>query len=319
LIEKQRLSYRKLKKNNHQGETMENKKKCLIIDGNNLIHRSYHASQKLIWLGENKEMYIFLKIFISLIKKENYEKLFIVFDKNKKTFRNEMNSEYKKNRKKTPDSLIKHLGEVQKLINEINLEYLVCENFEADDLIASFIKKFANNAEFDFHIFSQDKDLFQLLSKNVKILRYKENKLELFGSEEFLILFNFSHINFKYYLALVGDKVDNIKGIDGIGKKRANYIVSTYENLENTFFNINSLPKELKVLIENERKEIEKNIEIISLVENIDLKDWKNYDFSKRSLIENHKLVNFCEKRNLRNTLSSLISGTQNRTRTDTE
>jgi DNA polymerase I len=313
------LSYRKLKKN-YRGETMENKKKCLIIDGNNLIHRSYHASQKLTWLGENKEIYIFLKIFISLIKKENYEKLFIVFDKNKKTFRNEMNSEYKKNRGKTPNSLIKHLSEVQKLINEINLEYSVCENFEADDLIASFIKKFANNnIEFDFHIFSQDKDLFQLLSKNVKILRYKENKLELFGSKEFLILFNFSHINFRYYLALVGDKVDNIKGINGIGKKRASYIVSTYENLENTFSNTNSLPKELKVLIENERKGIEKNIEIISLVENIDLKDWKNYDFSKRSLIENHKLIDFCKKRNLNNILSSLTSGTQNRTRTDTE
>lgn len=298
---------------------MENKKKCLIIDGNNLIHRSYHASQKLTWLDKNKEMYIFLKIFISLIKKENYEKLFIVFDKNKKTFRNEINSEYKKNRKETPISLIKHLNEVQELINEINLKYSVCENFEADDLIASFIKKFANNIEFDFHIFSQDKDLFQLLSKNVKILRYKENKLELFGSEEFLNLFNFSHINFKYYLALIGDKVDNIKGIYGIGEKKANYIISTYENLENTFLNINSIPKELKVLIKDKRNEIEKNIKIISLVENINLKDWKNYDFSKRNLIENHELIEFCKKRNLSNILSSLMSGTQNRTRTDTE
>ena len=65
---------------------MNNKKKCLIIDGNNLIYRSYHASQKLTWLGKDKEIYIFLKIFFSVLKKEDYNKLFIVFDEEKGNF-----------------------------------------------------------------------------------------------------------------------------------------------------------------------------------------------------------------------------------------
>lgn len=297
---------------------MGSRKKCLIIDGNNLVYRSYYAAQKLVWLGERKEIYIFLKIFISLLRKENYQKIFLVFDKAKRTFRNELNKDYKMQREKTPEPIIKHLREVQALIKSVGLQYSESENFEADDLIASFVKKFADHDDFDFHILSQDKDLFQLLRNNVKLLRYRENKLELFGIEAFESLFRFSHLDFKYYLSLIGDKVDNIKGIKGIGEKRANYIVSNFGNLENTFLQMASLPKELQMLISGKREEIESNGALISLVENIDLEEWEHYDFSKKALVENPKLIDFCQQNQLTNFLLSL-NGTQNRTRTDTE
>jgi DNA polymerase-1 len=127
-------------------------------------------------MGENKEVYIFLKIFISIIKKENYEKLFIVFDESNETFRHNINKDYKANREKSSDELIKHLKGIQDLINKSGLFFTSNRNFEADDLIASFIKKFKDKSNFEFHILSQDKDLFQLLDKNVYILRYNNNK-----------------------------------------------------------------------------------------------------------------------------------------------
>jgi len=224
-------------------------------------------------MGENKEVYIFLKVFISVIKKENYEKLFIVFDEGKETFRNVINKDYKANREKSSDELISHLKNIQDLINKSGLFFTSNKNFEADDLIASFIKKFKEKSDFEFHIFSQDKDLFQLLDKNVYILRYDKNKsLEKFGTEEFFKINNFSHNNFKYYLALMGDKVDNIKGIQGIGEKRAKYIVENFQNVENTFLNISSIPKEIKSAIEGKEKEIEENLKMVSLEKNIEIK-----------------------------------------------
>jgi DNA polymerase-1 len=225
-------------------------------------------------MGENKEVYIFLKIFISLLRKNDYQKIFIVFDESKETFRHNLNKDYKANREKSSDELIKHLKSIQNLINNSGLFFSSDKNFEADDLIASFIKKFKNEENFEFHIFSQDKDLFQLLSENVFILRYNKNKdLEKFGIKEFFKINNFSHENFKYYLALMGDKVDNIKGIPGIGEKRAKYIVENFQNIEKTFLNIDLVPKEIKVAIKGKEKEIEENLKMVSLEENIELKD----------------------------------------------
>lgn len=299
---------------------MENRKKCLLIDGNNLVYRSYYAAQRLGWLGEHKEIYIFLKIFLSLFRKAEYQKLFIVFDRGKQTFRNEIDKDYKSNRTQTPDELIKHLRSVQRLIRELGLHYWDSERFEADDLIASFVKKFAetDNYNFDFHIFSQDKDLFQLVASNVKLLRYKESRLELFTIDDFQKIFNFSHLDFRYYLALIGDKADNIKGVKGIGEKRASYLVTNFKNVEETFLQLALLPKELKLLMADKREQIESNIKMISLVEDIKLEDWSSYDFSRKLLIENPKLIAYCKQYELVSILSSL-RGTQNRTRTDTE
>ena len=200
-----------------------------------------------------------------------YEKLFIVFDEGKQTFRNRIDSSYKAQRKRTPESIINHIIRIQNLLIDNNIYYLTDINFEADDLIASFIKKFSSDKSCEFHILSQDKDLFQLLSENVFLLRYKENRLDKFGSQEFLEMNGFSHENFVYYLALKGDKVDNIKGVKGIGEKKAAYLTTNFHNLENTFKKIEIIPTKVRKLIEDQKELIEQNISMISLVNDLQI------------------------------------------------
>ncbi|HXN54394.1 MAG TPA: 5'-3' exonuclease H3TH domain-containing protein [Mycoplasmatales bacterium] len=286
---------------------MKIKKKCLIVDGNNLAYRSYYASQNLKWMKENKEIFIFLKILISIIKKNKYDKILFTFDEGKETSRKLARSDYKCNREKTPRKIIESLTKMKEIVERLGIKQESNKNYEADDIIASFIKKNINNDNFEFHIFSQDKDLFQLISSNVKILRYKDKKLEIFGEEGFKLENGFSNKYFTYYLALKGDKIDNIKGIYGIGDKRTKYIVSKFKNLEDTFSNLNFIPIEIKLLIENKREEIRKNIEIVSLVENIPLKvDWKDCEFSWDSIKMNKEFIEFCEIKKMKSIISMI-------------
>src|SRR4051812_16392027 len=117
---------------------MQTTKKCLIIDGNNLLYRCYHASQNLPWENEFKAIFIFLRVMFSLLKENNFQKLLIVFDSAKTNFRHQILPEYKVNRLATPPQLLKQMDLLQELFTQSNIPMVKLINFEADDLIASF-------------------------------------------------------------------------------------------------------------------------------------------------------------------------------------
>ncbi len=230
-----------------------------------------------------------------------------------------MDRSYKSNRARTPEQLFSFLNQVKNLLTECNLSYSSSTEFEADDLIASFVENFSTKNDYEFHIFSQDKDLFQLLSDNIKLLRYREGVLENFGPKEFFETNKFPHQSFCYYLALLGDKSDNIRGVDGIGKKRASYLASQFQNLESTFQQIKEITPDIQSSIKHQRDLIEKNIKTVSLVRNIPTKHWESYNFSWEKFRRNEKLVAFCKERKFTRFLSYLVNGTQSRIRTDTD
>src|SRR4051812_12869462 len=114
---------------------VENKEKCLIIDGNNLIYRCYYVSQKLTIEKEIGTVFIFLRIIISLLKENNYQKLFIAFDSDKKNFRHTLFPNYKINRSATPPELIQKIIIIQELLEKTGIAFAKLNSFEADDLI----------------------------------------------------------------------------------------------------------------------------------------------------------------------------------------
>jgi len=143
---------------------------------------------------------------------------------------------------------------------------------EADDLIASFIfqsKKIYPNATFD--IFTRDKDLLQLLSKNVNILKYVEGKITHYTFNHFCQEYDFSPSNYLDYLSLLGDNVDNIVGVRGIGPVIAKKLIQQFQTTENIYKNLSILPKNIEKLLENQQKLVCVNKKIISLVNNIPL------------------------------------------------
>jgi DNA polymerase I len=158
------------------------------------------------------------------------------------------------------------------LLEKINITYIQMVDCEADDLIASFVvqnKKTHPNTVFD--IFTRDKDLLQLLSKNVNILKYIEGKITHYTFDHFCQEYNFSPSNYLDYLSLLGDNVDNIAGIRGIGPVIAKKLIQQFQNTENIYKNLSTLPKNTEKLLENQQELTCANKKIISLVTNISL------------------------------------------------
>jgi len=174
------------------------------------------------------------------------------------------------------------MKELKELLKKTDINCIQLENCEADDLIASFIKQSENNSETTFDIFTRDKDLLQLLNKNVNILKYIDRKFTLYTYENFCQEYNFTPNNYVDYLSLLGDQVDNIEGVKGIGPVSAKSLISQFQTVENVYQKLDDLPENTKKLLENKEKMTYLNKKIIRLEKNIDLPTeiYKSCDFN---------------------------------------
>jgi DNA polymerase I len=174
------------------------------------------------------------------------------------------------------------MGELKELLKKIHINYIQLINCEADDVIASFINQsLKSNSDTVFDIFTRDKDLLQLLDKNVNILKYIEGKSTLYTYENFCQEYNFAPINYIDYLSLLGDNIDNIEGVKGIGPVSAKKLIQQFGTVENICQKIDNLPENTKKLLENKEQTICLNKKIIGLEKNIDLpiEKFEEYDF----------------------------------------
>jgi DNA polymerase-1 len=257
-------------------------RKGLIVDGNNLLHSSYHVSQKLSGKINNGTVFFFLRVLISVLKKGNYQHLLIFFDGGGDNFRKEILSDYKAQRTKMPEELWEQMQKIKVLLKESNIALIQMVDCEADDLIASFVnQKNQEGSPIIFDIFTRDKDLLQLLDKNINILKYIEGKSTIFTHEDFYREYNFAPNNYVDYLSLLGDNIDNIKGIKGIGPVNAKKLIQEFSTVENIYQKIETLPENIKKLLENQEGTAYLNKRIIKLDKNITFspEEIKNWDF----------------------------------------
>ncbi|CAG8589978.1 13117_t:CDS:1 [Ambispora leptoticha] len=216
--------------------------------------------------------FFFLRVLISIFKKGDYQKLLVVFDGGGTNFRKNLLPQYKAQREAMPEELYKQMEMVKSLLEKTNITYLQLENHEADDLIASFIKKNQEkNSQIIFDVFTRDKDLLQLLSQNINILKYINGKTTLYTYEIFCQEYNFTPHNYIDYLSLLGDKVDNIEGVNGIGPVNAKKLIQQFQSVENIYQKINNLPEITKHLLIDKEKLVLVNKKLISLAEDISL------------------------------------------------
>jgi len=169
------------------------------------------------------------------------------------------------------------------LLGKISINCLQIINCEADDLIASFVvqnKETSPTTVFD--IFTRDKDLLQLLNENVNILKYIKGKITRYTLNNFCQEYNFSPLNYLDYLSLLGDSVDNIPGIKGIGPVNAKKLIGQFHTIENLYQELNNLPEPLLKLLEKQQELTLANKKIISLLTNIILPTdlYKKCDFN---------------------------------------
>ena len=245
-------------------------------------------------------IYGFTMILDKIIKEEQPTHFMVAFDAGKTTFRNNMYSEYKGGREKTPDELRSQLPYIRQLVESYNIKHYELENYEADDIIGTLSKQ-ADNQNLKTIIITGDRDLTQLASENVTIYYTKKGVTDIdhytpeFIAEKYDGIVPNQIIDMK---GLMGDKSDNIPGVPGIGEKTAIKLLKQFETVEGVYENIDELKKSKmkEKLIENEENaKLSKDLATINRDSPIEvtIDDLKLTDYSDEEKIKLFKTLEF--------------------------
>lgn len=224
-------------------------KKVVIVDTFNFLHRAFHAIPKSFRAPDNtptNAVYGVTSMIISLIKETNPDCVIAALDSQKPTFRSEEFSNYKAQRKEMDAELKIQIPMVFHAIDLIGVYKLNCEGYEADDVIGTLVTKLKHDAE--IYIVSNDKDMWQLIDKNVFVLiPNTKGGFEKIDEEEANKRLEFDKKYLIDYKALRGDTSDNIPGVYGIGEVTAKKLIDKYHTLEEIYKNIEDIsPDSLK-------------------------------------------------------------------------
>lgn len=221
-------------------------KKIVLVDGNNLLFRSYYATAYTGNIMRNKEgfptngVYGFVNMINKIISDEKPEYMMVAFDIGK-TFRHEKYERYKDGRKETPDDLKVQFPVAKKILTAMGIKYLECAGYEADDIIGTISMWCEKDPEYEALIVSSDKDLLQLISDETVVKLLKTKDYIWMDKKTFNDTYGFDPIHMIDLKALMGDSSDNIPGVKGIGEKGAIKLVSEYKTIDNIYENIDKI------------------------------------------------------------------------------
>lgn len=221
-------------------------KKVILVDGNNLMFRSYYATLYSGSMMTNKEgfptnaLFGFVNMMNKIINEETPEYIMVAFDIGK-TFRHEKYDYYKGKRDETPDDLKKQFPVAKKILNAMGIKYFELSGYEADDIIGTFAKKIDEEPDFIGTIISSDKDLLQLISDDVDVKLLKQKDYIRMNKETFFNTYGLEPLRMIDLKSLMGDASDNIPGVKGIGEKTAIKLLQTYHTLDGVYENLDSI------------------------------------------------------------------------------
>ncbi len=285
-----------------------------LIDGSGYIFRAYYALPPLSRKSDgmptgavNGFCNMLFKLLEDSKSKENLQKpthFAVIFDSARKNFRNEIYKEYKANRSDAPDDLIPQFDFIRKSVTAFNLPSVELINYEADDLIATYVEQILKIGA-KVTIVSSDKDLMQLFSKNVRI--YDPMKNKFLGEEDVIKKFGVKSDKVIDVQSLAGDTSDNVPGVPGIGVKTAAELINKYGNLEKLLSKAHEIKqnKRRETLLENKDKALISK-KLVTLKNDVPIK-MKLDDFVLKD-IEKDKLYEFLREMEFNRLLSSVIS-----------
>ncbi len=222
------------------------KQKLMVIDGNALVHRAFHALPPL----ETKQgelvnaVYGFITIFFKALKELKPQYVAVTFDKAKKTFRDEIYAEYKATRVKAPQELYDQIPKIKEFLTLFKIPIYELEGYEADDVIGTIANdEKINQPNIETIIVTGDLDTLQLVDKNTKVYSLKRGISDT-------IIYDEKNVKQRYdglkpdqlidYKALKGDPSDNIPGVAGIGEKTAIELLKEFKTLDNLYKHLDS-------------------------------------------------------------------------------
>ena len=240
---------------------MENSKNLFLLDAYALIYRGYYAfikNPRINSKGTDTSAILgFMNSLFEIIRTQNPDYLAVAFDKGGSVTRSEMFEEYKSNRDKTPEPILVAIPYIKKILEGMKIPILEKEGFEADDIIGT-VAKDAEENNFKVYMVTPDKDFAQLVSHNIFLCKPARmgNSMEIWGVDEVKDKFEVeSPDQVIDYLGMMGDSVDNIPGLPGVGDKTAKKFIKQYGSLENLLQNAHEVTGKLGEKI-TENKEL---------------------------------------------------------------
>ncbi|MEJ5307558.1 MAG: DNA polymerase [candidate division WOR-3 bacterium] len=252
------------------------KKELFLVDLTNIIYRNFFAFMKNPLRNSKgintSAIFGTTSFLLDLLNSNRIEYIACTIDLKEPTFRHNLYAEYKADREKAPDELLSQIPVIYEIVKSLGINVLSLKGFESDDLIASLCKKFYKSFE-NIYIVTSDKDMGQLVDEKVKILFPKKENgeyplLDEKGIEKKL---NIKKEQIIDYFSLIGDNIDNVPGIEGIGPKTAEKILHEIDSLDEFFRNPDILKNEkLKEKLVKNIDNLKKYRELIKLKDDID-------------------------------------------------
>ncbi len=251
-------------------------KKIILVDGNNLLFRSYYATAYNGNFMKNSKgfptnaIFGFVNMMNKIIREEKPEYILAAFDKGK-TFRHEEYDGYKDGRLETPNELKMQFPVAKQILGAMGIKYYEITGFEADDIIGTFSEYCNKEEEYIGTIISSDKDLLQLITKDVDIKLLKQKDYIRYNEESFKKEWGIDPINIIDLKALMGDPSDNIPGVKGIGEKTALKLLHEYKTLDGIYENIENIKGKMREKLETDKENAYKSYHLATIVKDVEM------------------------------------------------
>jgi DNA polymerase-1 len=276
--------------------------KILLVDGNNLVFRSYFATAYNGNLMRNSKgfptnaLFGFTNMINKIIQEEKPTYMIVAFDKGK-TFRHEKYKEYKAGRNATPDELKMQIPLCKELLTYMGIKYYECDNYEADDILGTFARFCNDTRDFIGTIISSDRDLLQLISSDVDMKLLKQKDYIRYNKETFFSDYGILPDKVIDLKALMGDASDNIPGVAGIGEKTALKLLHDYGSLKGVYDNLDKLTLKMREKLENGKENAFMSYELATIYTSvpmeINIDDTKIKDKDLSSLTKLYEELEF--------------------------
>ncbi len=243
-----------------------------LIDGSNQMYRAYHAIRGLTGPDgrSTNAVYGFVTMLRKLINDHQPAYIAASFDLPRPTFRSQMASDYKATRAAMPDDLVEQTAWVHEACEALGVPVYTAEGFEADDVIASMAQRAADNG-FRVAIVTGDKDFFQLVGDGIRVYNPRDEGA-WFDADAVKEKFGVTPAQVIDVLALMGDTVDNVKGVPGIGEKGAKDLIAAYGSLDNLLARADEVAqKKYREGLKAHAEEARQSRELVKLRTDVDL------------------------------------------------
>jgi DNA polymerase-1 len=269
-------------------------KKLILIDGNAIIHRSFHALPPLSTKSGElvNAVYGFTSTLLSVIEQFKPDYVVATFDLAGPTFRHEQYEEYKATRTKAPDELYAQIPLVKKVVETFNIPIYEKSGFEADDMIGTIARQVRENEEsIETIIVTGDMDTLQLINDSTKVYTMSRglSNAIVYDEDKVFERYGFKPNQLIDYKGLRGDPSDNIPGVKGIGEKTATELVKKYQTIEGVYENISEIKGATKDKLEKDKAQaiLSKELATINTESPItfDLEKSKLCDFDRAKIV----------------------------------